>query len=373
MSNVVIMEAATLLATLRDWANGKFVEQISGKGLSTEDFTSALLAKLNAIESGAEVNNIVGVKLNNVELVIDANRKINIDLSDYALKSDISSAYIPKGDIQASSLVAALLIEDNLGDVYNLTDTLTITSSNVGLFKNAVVGQTFPAGSNIVIIKDGNDYLFDVLSGFVDLSSYYTKSEVNTLLSAKADDVDLTAHTTNSDIHVTTTDKSNWNAKYDKPVSGIPKTDLSSGVQSSLDLADSALQSHQTIKQDGITGATINRFGVCSTAAATAAKEVSITSGTFSLESGVEVTVKFANANTANSPTLAVGSTDAKNIFYKGVQITTDNAKNMLKGVVKFIYDGTQYHIIGAQYVTVGVIEDLGFMTEQEALAILNA
>ena len=38
-----------------------------------------------------------------------------------------------------------------------------------------------------------------------------------------------------------------WNAKYDKPSGGIPKTDLASGVQTSLGLADTALQSHQTI------------------------------------------------------------------------------------------------------------------------------
>lgn len=38
-----------------------------------------------------------------------------------------------------------------------------------------------------------------------------------------------------------------WNAKYDKPSTGIPKTDLASGVQTSLGKADSALQSHQTI------------------------------------------------------------------------------------------------------------------------------
>lgn len=35
--------------------------------------------------------------------------------------------------------------------------------------------------------------------------------------------------------------------KYEKPSGGIPKTDLASGVQSSLDKADSALQNHQSL------------------------------------------------------------------------------------------------------------------------------
>lgn len=57
----------------------------------------------------------------------------------------------------------------------------------------------------------------------------------------------VTAHTGNSDIHVTSTQKTAWTAKYEKPSGGIPKTDLASAVQSSLDKADSALQQHQDI------------------------------------------------------------------------------------------------------------------------------
>ena len=108
-----------------------------------------------------------------------------------------------------------------------------------------------------------------------------------------------------------------------------------------------ALTSHQTIKQDGITGATVNRFGTCSTAAATAAKTVSITKGTFSLEAGVRVSVKFSNANTADTPTLNVSNSGAKYIFHKGAKITTGVNKKLLAGVCDFIYDGTQWHLIG--------------------------
>lgn len=57
----------------------------------------------------------------------------------------------------------------------------------------------------------------------------------------------VTAHTGNSDIHVASTQKTAWTAKYDKPSGGIPKSDLASSVQSSLDKADTALQQHQDI------------------------------------------------------------------------------------------------------------------------------
>ena len=52
----------------------------------------------------------------------------------------------------------------------------------------------------------------------------------------------VSTHTGNADIHVTTSNKAAWNAKYDKPSGGIPKTDLASAVQTSLGKADSAVQ-----------------------------------------------------------------------------------------------------------------------------------
>lgn len=66
-------------------------------------------------------------------------------------------------------------------------------------------------------------------------------------ISGKADASALTAHTGNADIHVTAANKTAWNSKYDKPSSGIPKTDLASAVQASLGKADTALQEHQDI------------------------------------------------------------------------------------------------------------------------------
>ena len=68
------------------------------------------------------------------------------------------------------------------------------------------------------------------------------------------------------------------------------------------DLCDAdALHTHQVVKQDGITGATVNRFGTCTTGASTADKTVSITTGTFTLEAGAKVTVKFKNTISVDS------------------------------------------------------------------------
>lgn len=58
------------------------VDKIEGKELSENDFTDVLKNKLDNIETGAEVNDIVSIKLNGVELLPDANRAVNVDTTN---------------------------------------------------------------------------------------------------------------------------------------------------------------------------------------------------------------------------------------------------------------------------------------------------
>ena len=59
-----------------------------------------------------------------------------------------------------------------------------------------------------------------------------------------------------SDNHIASA--STWNGKYALPNGGIPKTDLASAVQTSLDKADTALQSHQPVDQNFSTPSSTN-------------------------------------------------------------------------------------------------------------------
>ena len=97
---------------------------------------------------------------------------------------------------------------------------------------------------------------------------------------------------------------------------------------------------------DGVSfdgSANITHFGTCSTAAATAAKVVSVPN--FVLATGAEVTVRFTVTNTAASPTLNVNNTEAKAIVYRNAAISAGYlAANR---VYKFVYDGTNYELIG--------------------------
>ena len=86
-------------------------------------------------------------------------------------------------------------------------------------------------------------------------------------------------------------------------------------------------------------------YGVSSTAAATAAKSVTVSyTGTLSLYTGLTVNIKFSNSNTASSPTLNVNSTGAKAIKSYG---TTDATKWQAGQLISFTYDGTNWLITG--------------------------
>ena len=84
-------------------------------------------------------------------------------------------------------------------------------------------------------------------------------------------------------------------------------------------------------------------YGTCSTAAETVEKVVTINSSNWELKDGSVVIVLFSAANTAENPTLNVGGTGAKNIYYQGSKITDDIIK--AGDTVTFVYN-TNYHLI---------------------------
>lgn len=75
----VVSIAQSQVAGLTDALAGK-VNTEAGKGLSTNDFTTPLLKKLNGIEAGAEVNVIESISLNSVPLEISG-KAVNIPIA----------------------------------------------------------------------------------------------------------------------------------------------------------------------------------------------------------------------------------------------------------------------------------------------------
>lgn len=79
----------------------------------------------------------------------------------------------------------------------------------------------------------------------------------------------------------------------------------------------------------------------CSSASATAEKVVSVTG--FNLVEGARITVKFANANTATTPTLKVNTELSKTL----VKADGTAFKNIKAGIYSFVYSGTSFTVQG--------------------------
>ena len=90
---------------------------------------------------------------------------------------------------------------------------------------------------DISVLNDNMDIIDAELAKKSEFSGSYddlTNKPTIPDVSGKADTTALTTHTGNSDIHVTASQKTAWSGKYSKPSAGIPKNDLASEVQASL-------------------------------------------------------------------------------------------------------------------------------------------
>ena len=203
---------STILNYFKQQLDKLFVKQVSGKGLSTNDYTSTEKNKLSGIASGAQANVIESVKVNGTALSVtskavnvtvptktsqlqndstyvkktevptklsaltndlgyvtvkNVQSSINMALSDYALKSDISSMYKFKGSVDTYANLPNS--GQTVGDSYNV--------------KGADSSHGIKKGDNVV--WTGTEW--DVLSGTVDLSGYMDKTSYTIATSTDID------------------------------------------------------------------------------------------------------------------------------------------------------------------------------------------
>lgn len=161
--------------------NSLFVRKETGKGLSTNDYTSEEKAKLAGVAAGANnyvlpaptASTIGGVKAgNNVTISEDGTISAiqgRVDLSPYAKTADIDRTYAKKADITtvykyrgSVNTYADLPVNGNaVGDVYNVV--------------TADASHGIKAGDNVV----WNGNAWDNLSGVVDLSAYIKAADAD--------------------------------------------------------------------------------------------------------------------------------------------------------------------------------------------------
>ena len=209
-----------------------------------EAFTTALKNKIDGVESGAEVNIIETVEVNG-SVLTPSNKKISITIP------------IDTGDLTNNAGFITNSV-NNLSNYYLKTETYTQTEINalissittitveiVSSLPTASADTYFNTTKIIYLVKNsassGNNYYEEYITvrtgtegsyvyrwekigdTQIDLSNYYTKTEVDTLLGGKQATIDAT-HKLSADLvddtsstnkFVTSAEKTSWNAKED--------------------------------------------------------------------------------------------------------------------------------------------------------------
>lgn len=199
--------AITALTNTVGSATSGLVKDVNTLKSEVETSKTGLLDRVTALEAatgtGSEGISNLTTRLTTAEEEIDTlqanvtaleNNKANkaTTLSGYGItdaytkteiNSKLSSAYKAQGSKTSSELTSSLLVSSNEGYVYNISNEITITDANKSLFVEGI-NSSYPAGTNVVVVKVGNAYKFDAIAGFVDLTAYAKTADQKTITDA---------------------------------------------------------------------------------------------------------------------------------------------------------------------------------------------
>lgn len=258
------------------------VDKVDGKGLSTNDYTSDEKTKLAGIAAGAQTNVLEGIQKNGTTVSI-------------------------------TNKIANITVPTKTSDITNDSGYITTSSVPTATTTTPKMDGTASVGTETKWAK--GDHIHPS-----DTTRVPTTRKVN-------------GHALSADVTVT---------KNDIGLGNVDNTADSNKVVASAGKLTTATNL-EGISFDGTTGTSY--YATCSTAAATAAKEATISGQTFNLVTGARVIVKFTYANSAASSTLDVNETGAKPIYYNGAAI--GKSVTDANGTYEFVYNGTQWELIG--------------------------
>lgn len=287
----------------RDDANTTYSDATtSASGLmSSSDKT-----KLNGIATGAEVNQ---------------NAFSNVKVGSTTIAAD--------GKTDTLELVAGTNVTLTPDDTNDKVTIATSAEVNQNAFSNVKVGST-------TIAADGKTDTLELVAGSnVTLTPDATNDKVTI---AATQSVTSVAGKTGA----VTLDKS------DVGLGNVDNTaDANKNVASAAKLTTA--RSVDGVSFDGT--ARIHHYATCSSVTNSTTKVATIADNTFTLEVGAVVFVKFTYQNTASEPKLNVNNTGEKTIIRYGTSKPGITVKTAWYdgAIVGFVYDGTNWVIIGWQ------------------------
>ena len=153
------------------------VNKVSGKQLSTEDFTTAEKNKLANIENGAQVNTLENLIINGEEATI-VDKKIALNIITSAV-SNLQNYYLKTETYTKQE------VEELIGSTVGVTIEIVQELPTVGQTNVIYFLPTETANVYSQYIYTATDGWVLIGSTSVDLSNYYTKGQVDTLLNGK--------------------------------------------------------------------------------------------------------------------------------------------------------------------------------------------
>lgn len=153
---------------------GKFVAIESGKGLSTNDFTTADEEKLDGIAAGAQVNVVEAVKVNGVALTPNSNKEVDVTITESSNDGKIT---VNGTDVNIHGLGSAAYTEssayDAAGAAAAVLGTNESSSNSMTVYGvKAYVDEALGNGGNVATqISDAIDALDATVNGTISTTA----------------------------------------------------------------------------------------------------------------------------------------------------------------------------------------------------------
>ena len=252
------LDKIRLSGTTYDIIDATAVHSLDGYW-TTGETTAAITAATNALAesiaeqgyqtSGDVQNAITAVTnpINNTLTAHTANTEIHVTIADKnAWNAKVDEADIAGlfGNVNYDSTTKRINFyhESTGGTVLAYIDASDFVKDSflesVTIENRVISGESVPCLVFVWNTESGIEETVIPLSGIFDPSNYYTKTEIDNIVTAITEDIEeatsgkadtsavtqindvLTGHTANTEIHVTTSDKSTWSGKQDALVSG---------------------------------------------------------------------------------------------------------------------------------------------------------
>ena len=165
------------LAQLWGLIKGKFVQAETGKGLSTNDFTTDEKNKLSNIEAGANENIIEGIAVNNVDIT-PVNKRVNLVVPTKV--SDLTNDEKFQTDTEVASAIAGS------GYQANVIETVKVNGSILDVDSKKSVNVIVPTDNSVLTNGAGYQTASDVSSALTN-SGY----QANVIETVKVNNVAL--------------------------------------------------------------------------------------------------------------------------------------------------------------------------------------